>query len=84
MSRARDMAVRAVVRYVLITASYARRDLVRPVLGLHRPNPTQVRRRLGSFGGFLRLLPAMLVERWRIRRRAKVGDGDLRAWFVPR
>jgi len=80
----RDMAVRAVVRYVLITASYARRDLVRPLLGLHRPNPTQVRRRLGSFGGFLRLLPAMLVDRWRIRRRAKVGDGDLRAWFVPR
>jgi len=26
----------------------------------------------------------VLVERWRIRRRAKVGDGDLRAWFVPR
>jgi GT2 family glycosyltransferase len=80
----RDMAVRAVWRYLLTTLSYARRDLVRPVLGLHRPNVEQVRRRVSSFAGFLRLLPWMLVERRRIRRRATVPDDDLRAWFVPR
>jgi GT2 family glycosyltransferase len=80
----RDVAVRAVWRYVLITLSYARRDLVRPVLGLHRPNVEQVRRRVGSFLGFLRLLPRMLMERRHIRRRATVRDDELRAWFVPR
>ncbi len=80
----RDLALRAVWRYVLVTLSYARRDLVRPVLGRHRPNPTAVRRRVASLAGFLRLAPAMLVDRRRIRRRATVGDGELRAWFVPR
>jgi hypothetical protein len=37
-----------------------------------------------SFSGFLRLAPAMLVDRRRIRRRATVGDRELRAWFVRR
>jgi hypothetical protein len=80
----RDLAWGALWRYLLVTLSYARRDIVGPVLRLHRPNVEQVRRRLASFAGFGRLAPAMLRERWRIRRRATVGDGDLRAWFTPR
>jgi hypothetical protein len=54
------------------------------VLGLHRPNVEQVRRRLASAAGFVWLAPAMLVDRWRIRRRATVGDGELRTWFTRR
>jgi GT2 family glycosyltransferase len=80
----RDLAWGAVWRYVLVTLSYARRDIVRPVLRLHRPNVEQVRRRLASFAGFASLAPAMLRDRWRIRRRATVGDGELRAWFTRR
>ena len=80
----RDLARHAVWRYLLVTLSYARRDVVRPVLGLHRPNVEQVRRRLASAAGFVWLAPAMLVDRWRIRRRATVGDGELRTWFTRR
>jgi GT2 family glycosyltransferase len=80
----RDLAVWAVWRYLLVTLSYARRDIVRPVLRLHRPSPEQVRRRTASFVGCLRLAPAMLVDRRRIRRRARVRDAEIRAWFTRR
>ena len=80
----RDLAWRALWRYLLVTLSYARRDIVGPVLRLHRPNVEQVRRRLGSLAGFAWLAPAMLRDRWRIRRRSTVGDDELRAWFTPR
>ena len=69
-------------RYLLVTLSYTLADIVGPVLRLHRPNVEQVRRRLASFVGFAWLAPAMLRERWGIRRRATVSDGDLRAWFT--
>jgi GT2 family glycosyltransferase len=71
-------------RYLLVTASYARRDLVRPVLGGHRPRPLVVRRRAISFVGFLRLLPAMLGDRRILRRRQQVPDAELTAWLVRR
>ena len=78
------LAAAAVFRYVLTTASYARRDIVGPLLGLHRPRPTVVVRRVRSFLSFVGLLPATLVERRRIRRAATVGDDELLAWAVRR
>jgi GT2 family glycosyltransferase len=78
------LAARAAGRYVLTTASYARRDLVAPLLRRERPRPTAVRRRLGSFAGYLRLLPPTLAERRRVRRRATVPDADVLAWMQPR
>jgi GT2 family glycosyltransferase len=78
------MAAHAVWRYLLTTLSYARRDLVAPVLGLHRPRPTIVWRRVRSFADFLRLLPPTLAERRRIRRAATVDDAELLAWTVRR
>jgi len=78
------MAANAVWRYLLTTASYARRDLLGPVLRGRRPNPTIVWRRAKSFLGFLQVLPGILVARRRIRRRAVVGDGELLAWAVRR
>jgi GT2 family glycosyltransferase len=80
----RHLAVRQVWRYLLVTASYARRDLVRPLLGGHRPRLLVVRRRTISFVGFLRLLPAMLADRRRLRRRQQVPDAELQAWLVRR
>ncbi len=60
------------VRYVLVTASYARRDIVRPVLRARRPHVRTVRRRIGSFLSMVSLLPAMLVDRRSLRRRENV------------
>ena len=77
------LAAGAVGRYLLITASYARRDVVSPVLRAHRPNTVLLRRRTKSFLAFLRLLPAMLVARYRNRRRQVVDDADLVGWAVP-
>ena len=80
----RDIATRAVWRYLLVTLSYARRDLVRPVLRARRPNPTQVWRRTKSFAGFCGLLPGALASRRRIHRAAKVSDDVLRTRLTPR
>jgi len=78
------MATRAVWRYALTTLSYLRRDVVAPVLGLHRPRPAIVGRRLRSFVDFLRLLPSMLAARQRVRSAATVEDAELLTWLVRR
>jgi GT2 family glycosyltransferase len=78
------LAARQVWRYALVTASYGRRDIVRPALAGRRPNATVTRRRTVSFVGFLRLLPAMLGDRRAIRRRQLVDDDDLIRWLVER
>jgi GT2 family glycosyltransferase len=78
------MAANAAWRYLLTTLSYARRDIVAPLLGLRRPRATIVCRRVVSYLDFLRLLPAALAERHRIRRAATVGDDELLAWTVRR
>jgi len=80
----RRVAADAVWRYMLTTLSYTRRDVVAPLTGLHRPRPTTVVRRVRSFVDFLRLAPAALGERRRIRRAATVGDDELMAWVVRR
>jgi GT2 family glycosyltransferase len=63
------MALRAAVRFVLSTFSYARRDLVVPLRRGRRPHGVIVRRRLRSFGGYVRLAPAMVASRRRDRAR---------------
>lgn len=78
------MVYRAVWRFLLVTLSYARRDLVRPLLTRRRPVFQKVRLRLGSFLGFLRLLPAMWWQRRRIRRRATISDDELLRRLTPR
>ncbi len=77
-------ALAQIVRYKLVTLSYARRDIVRPLLGRHRPRPTVVRRRVVSFVGFLRLLGPMLTDRRALRRRQQVPDAELARWWVRR
>ncbi|CAM8629590.1 Glycosyltransferase 2-like [Acidimicrobiia bacterium] len=78
------MAAKQVWHFVLTTLSYARRDIIRPVMRLKRPRLTIVRRRLRSFLGFLALLPAMLVTRRRLRSTQLVPDAELAEWFVKR
>ncbi|MFA9566274.1 MAG: hypothetical protein ACERLM_16490, partial [Acidimicrobiales bacterium] len=77
------LAAGAVWRYLLITASYARRDVAAPVLRAHRPNTVLVRRRVSSFLAFLRLLGPMVMSRVRQRRRQVVADREIVAWMEP-
>lgn len=78
------MFLREAWRFVLITASYARRDVVRPILRRRRPWPGVVRRRIRSFLGLLRLVPEMVGERRAIRSSRLVPDREIAGWFVPR
>jgi GT2 family glycosyltransferase len=69
-------------RHLLITGSYARRDILSPLAHLRRPVPQTVWRRLRAFGDYLRLLPSALVDRRRLRSDRSVDDRELLAWMA--
>jgi GT2 family glycosyltransferase len=56
-------AWRALGRYLLVTASYARRDIVSRLLHGRAPRTLVVGQRLRAFGGYLRRAPGMLRSR---------------------
>lgn len=66
---------RAVLQMLAVTCSYGLRDVMAPLLQLRRPVFTTVRRRLGSFAGYLRLLPSTT------RLRRPTSRRDLRRWM---
>jgi GT2 family glycosyltransferase len=55
--------VKALARYLLVTASYARRDVVGPVLRGQTPHPRIPLRRLRSLGGYLRAVSQLRRRR---------------------
>ncbi len=57
------LLARALVRYGLVTASYARRDIAGPLARGKRPRLAAVGRRARSFAAYLRLAPAMVASR---------------------
>jgi GT2 family glycosyltransferase len=59
---------RAAMRFLLTTASYARRDVVRPLVAHRAPHSEIVRMRLSAFGSFVRLLPDTLRARRAVSR----------------
>lgn len=61
----------ALLRYLLVTLSYARRDVVAPMRTGSPVRPAQVRSRVVAFAGFLRLAPAMVTSR-RADRSARI------------
>jgi GT2 family glycosyltransferase len=77
-------AWRAIADWALPTARFAVRDTVSPLLHGRRPQVALVRRRLRALGGFLRLAPAMLEDRRRVRAKRKLSDDDLLRWVVRR
>jgi GT2 family glycosyltransferase len=79
-----QLAASASGRFVLSTASYARRDILRPVTRGERPQTRLVSARVRSFAAFLRMLPSVLVERRRLRRRQLVHDEAITGWTVKR
>ncbi len=64
----------ALVRHLLVTGSYLRRDVLSPLLRGRPVRPESVRRRLRAFGAALRLAPAMVAQRTegRLRRRGAI------------
>ncbi|CAB4559382.1 unannotated protein [freshwater metagenome] len=70
------------LRFPLITASYARRDVVYPVTLRQRPHTKTVTRRVRSFVGLLRMLPDALRQRRQLRDRQIVPDNEIEGWFV--
>ncbi len=56
-------AARAAGQSLLVTASYARRDVVSPMLRGDDVRPAIVQDRIRAFGGFVRLLPSMIRSR---------------------
>ncbi len=78
------LAAGAAARFVLSTASYARRDVVRPVLRGRRPATGLVKARARSFAAYLRMLPEVLPERRRLRAAQVVPDEAITGWSVSR
>ncbi|HEX5366962.1 MAG TPA: glycosyltransferase family 2 protein [Acidimicrobiales bacterium] len=78
------LAAGAAGRFLLSTASYARRDVVRPVLGGHRPSTGLVGARLRSFAAYLRLLPRVLPDRRQLRAARRVHDEAVVGWATDR
>lgn len=72
------VALRAPLRYLLTTASYARRDLVAPLLHGRRPRPRVVGQRIRAFLGYLVRVPSMLRTRFQDRHRGL--EPPVRPW----
>ena len=67
-------AARAIGRSLLVTASYARRDLIAPMLAGRSPHAQVVQARLRAWGGFVRRFPGALTRRRHDRRTAHSND----------
>lgn len=70
-------AIRELTRFVLVTLSYGRRDVLAPMLGGRRPRTATVRSRLGALSGAAALAPAMLRDRRRARRAGNALPGPI-------
>ena len=68
-------------RYLTVTASYAYRDVVVPLLSAQRPRPAGVMLRLRAAGSFARTLPSGLAARRRLARRGRLDAAELEAWL---
>lgn len=79
----RGVAAGAVARFVLSTLSYARRDVLRPLLRRRRPATGLVRARSRSLLAYVSMLPHLLRSRRQLRRQQVVSDADLVGWAVP-
>jgi GT2 family glycosyltransferase len=78
------MVRRELRRSVADVVAAVRRDVVRPALHARRPNVTPASRRARALAGVVRLAPGALVDRRRIRRRARVPADRVAADLTPR
>jgi hypothetical protein len=79
-----SLAAKEAGRHLLITGSYARRDILSPLIQGRRPTVETVRRRLHSLAAFVRLVPGALVGRRHLRSRRTVDDHELLQKWVTK
>ncbi len=79
-----SLAAAAGARHLAITASYARRDMLSPMLHGHPPNVETVRRRMGAFSSYVRHLPGVLADRRTLRAAKRVSDQEVLDWAPER
>jgi GT2 family glycosyltransferase len=79
-----SMALKALLRFVRATASYAWRDVVGPWLRRAPAAPLTTRHRIAALVSFGRRLPGALVQRRRLRRRQTVPDAEIAIWLTAR
>lgn len=77
------LAVREALRHLLVTGSYARRDLLAPLVARRHLSGETVRRRLRAYGAYLGLLPEALAARRRLGRRGRMTAEELSRWMAP-
>ena len=79
-----SLAWREAGRHLLITGSYARRDILVPSVR-HRPSSTEtVRRRLRAYGAYVRILPEALSGRRRLATKGRLTGEELSRWMHQR
>lgn len=79
-----QLAITAFARFPLSTLSYARHEVLAPLVRGRRPSLRLVRLRTQAYVGALALVPAMWRERRRLARRAIVPAGEVAAGLRPR
>lgn len=77
------LALREAVRHPLITGSYARRDVLVPLVQRRPASTETVRRRMQAYGAFVRMLPEALADRRRLAARGRLTGEELARW-MPR
>ena len=80
----RSLALREAGRHLLITGSYARRDIVVPLVRRQPPSVETVRRRMRAYGAYVKMLPEALGDRRRLATRGRLTDEELSRWMVRR
>ncbi len=75
------LAVREVLRHPLITGSYARRDILVPLVHRRPPSVETVRRRMQAYGAYVRMLPEALAGRRRLATRGRLTGEELSRWM---
>ena len=78
------LAVREAGRHLLITGSYARRDIFVPLAHRRSPSVETVRRRMRAYGAYVRMLPEAIAGRRELTARGRLADEELSRWMHQR
>ncbi len=76
-----SLALREAGRHLLITGSYARRDILVPLVHRRPPAVETVRRRMRAYGAYVRMLPEALAGRRALTGRGRLADEELSRWM---
>jgi GT2 family glycosyltransferase len=75
------LALREAGRHLLITGSYARRDIVVPLVHRRPPSVETVRRRMRAYGAYVRMLPEALAGRRELVAQGRLAGEELSRWM---